>query len=389
MALEPEELKQRARRETGLDAFGDAPMDEGLAILCTALHDEARLTPEGNAAVEKSIVATLAQRLRVEDWLTRHPDLLERDIAPALLLIGMPRSGTTAFSQHLFEDPRARSILRWELDALVPAPGDPASDADPRIEAARQAFAARDAAMPWRRTILPVAFDDPSEHGVLLGLTFLNLQLPTLYRVPSYEAWLLAADMTPAYAYLARILRLLQAQRPAEYWNLKNPPDLFALEAIEAALPGTRYIWAHRDPLDSISSVCSLTATFREKQDKAFLVDKGEIGRSQLAFQALGADRAMVARDAIGEHRFIDVYQADLSRDMVSTLSALYARLDMPFTDTFRASLEERAAKKPKGRFGAHDHHLEDYGLTEDEVRARFAPYVARFNVPVAGHAEG
>ena len=381
MSLDPEELKRRAQDQTGLTEFGDAPM-EGLAVLCRSLAEEARLTLDGVALAEKLLLTSLTERLKVEDHLARHPEILEQDVAPILQMIGMPRSGNTALAQHLSEDPRARSILRWEVNDLIPPEDGARGGCDPRIAKSRAAFEAAFKAMPWRQAILPNNFDDPAEHGVLLGHTFLNLHVPTLYRVPSYEAWLLEQDLTPGYAYLAKVLKLLQAQKPATFWNLKLPPDLFGIDAIEAVFPGTRFIWSHRNPVESISSVCSLCAALREKQGRA-AIDKSEIGPEQLHFQAEGAFRAMAARDRIGEDRFFDVYQADLARDLVDTVQTLYARLGMDFTDAYRAQLASRMAEKPRGRFGRHEHHLGDYRLTEAQVIERFQPYIDRFRVPM------
>jgi hypothetical protein len=381
MPLDPEDLKARARAQTGLDEFGDAPM-EGLSILCHSLAEEARLAPEGVAFAEKLILSSLTERLKVEDHLTRHPEILDQQVAPILQMIGMPRSGNTALAQHLSEDPRARSILRWEVNDLIPSEEGPRTDSDPRIAKSRAAFEAAFKAMPWRQAILPNNFDDPAEHGVLLGHTFLNLHYPTLYRVPTYEAWLLKQDLTPAYAYLAKILKLLQAQRSAAFWNLKLPPDLFGLDAIEAVFPGTKYIWSHRNPVQSMSSVCSLCAALREKQGEAE-IDKTEIGPEQLRFESEGVLRAMASRDRIGEERFFDVYQGDLASDLVGTIAQLYDGLGMEFTEAYRAQLTSRIEHKPRGRFGKHEHHLEDYNLTEAQVLERFQPYVDRFHVPM------
>lgn len=91
----------------------------------------------------------------------------------------------------------------------------------------------RDRELPWLQSMLPVSYDDTAEHGPLLGLTFLNLQLPVRHRVPAYSAWMLEQDMTPAYVYLGKVLRLLQWSNPRQLWSLKNPPDLFALDAID------------------------------------------------------------------------------------------------------------------------------------------------------------
>lgn len=379
MALNPDDLKARARAETGLREFGDAPMDESLTRFCAALLEEARLSPEGVGKAEALILSRLTERLKIENFIARHPEVLEQEVAPVLLLAGMPRSGTTAFAQHLSEDPSLRSIPRWECASLTPPERGAHTEADPRLARSRAAFEASFKEMPWRQAILPNNYDDPAEHGIIMGLTFLNLQLPTLFRVPSWEAWVTEQDLTPGYVYLARVLKVLQWGKPASYWSLKLPPDLFGLDAIDRVFPGTRFVWSHRQPLESISSVCSLSAKLREKQAGAE-IDLLEIGPSQLAFQAKACDRAMAARATIGEEKFIDAYQSDLSRDIPGTMEKLYGDLGIAFSDAYRANLERRLAEKPRGRFGRHEHHLEQYGISEREVEERFAGYISRFH---------
>ncbi|MDB5447031.1 MAG: sulfotransferase, partial [Phenylobacterium sp.] len=234
--FDPIALKARAQAETALSDFGAAPLDDGLAALCASLRAEAGLNASGAAAAERAIVATLSERLRLERWLAAHAEILDETLAPQVFVIGLPRTGTTALSQFMSEDPRARSIRRWEINSLTPPP-DASVAVDPRLIATREAFAARDLAMPTLKTMLPIEAEDPSEHGPLLGLTARNLQLPTLYNTPSYARWLFAADLEPAYAYLAKALKLLQWKTPGAYWNLKNPPDIFAIEAIASAFP--------------------------------------------------------------------------------------------------------------------------------------------------------
>ena len=37
----------------------------------------------------------------------------------------------------------------------------------------------------------------------------------------------------------------------------------------------------------------------------------------------------------------------------------------------------------PKGKHGRHTYSLEDYGLTTEQVRERYANYCERFSIPV------
>jgi hypothetical protein len=247
------------------------------------------------------------------------------------------------------------------------------------LVATREAFAARDKAMPELRTMLPVEAEDPSEHGPLLGLTFRNLQLPTLYDVPSYIDWLLHADLGVAYAYLTKTLKLLQWKTPGQHWNLKNPPDIFALEAIAAAFPRALFVWTHRDPAQSIPSVCSLAALLRrpnvERQDPRALM------QYVLRFQAEGVRRALAARAALSEDRFIDVFQADLGRDPIGVIGDLYARAGLPFGADYEAHLRERLRNRPRGRHGEHVYDRDDYGVSAGQIRGAFSEYLQRFDV--------
>jgi Sulfotransferase family len=380
MALHPRQLKEAAVVRTGLSRFGTAPFDEGLESYCWSLSNEAALDERGLAAAGGSIVNTLAERLKVEDCLARNPQILDQSLAPILMIVGLPRTGTTALSQYLSEDSRARSIWRWEAAELVPPPHENHANEDPRIERTRQAFAARDRELPWLQSILPVAYDDTAEHGPLLGMTFLNLQMPVRYNMPSYAAWMLDQDLTPAYAYLEKVMKLLQWTTRGHFWNLKNPPDLFALNVINNVFPDVRYIWTHRDPVESIGSVCSLAAAFRGSAGAQ--VSKTEIGQSIPTFWAEAVHRAMAVRKRLGEARFVDVNQSDLSRDVVGTIRTLYNHLGIPFSDEYRAKLDRRVAEKPAGRHGKHSYSLEDFGLEATALRAMFAAYVNRFDVP-------
>lgn len=299
-----------------------------------------------------------------------------------VFVVGLPRSGATALSQFLAEDPAARSLLRWETLDAIPPP-DPAAGEDPRLAATRKAFEARDLAMPMYRAMLPVNADDPAEHSPILGLTFLNIGASLVHHAPAYQAWLLGQDLRPGYAYLKKVLQILQSNTGARRWNLKAPLDIFGLDALVEVFPDARIVWRHRDPAASIPSNCSLLAMIREASGEQ--VDRVELGRMKLAVFALGMARALAARDRLGEARFTDVIQRHLVGDTVGTVEALYAGAGLPFTDAYRLRLTERVASRNAVMAGkSHRYTLADYGLSLVEIRTAFAAYLARFKPPPA-----
>src|SRR5579862_9827045 len=96
-------LLERARRKTGLENFGDASFREGLERLIHSTETEARLTPMGVASLEASVLDLLRQRLEIEDCFIRHPEIEQQEIIAPLIGLGLPRTGSTAFSCLLAE----------------------------------------------------------------------------------------------------------------------------------------------------------------------------------------------------------------------------------------------------------------------------------------------
>ena len=64
-ALSEDELLETARRQTGLDDFGDVRFREGLEVLLRAYAEEARLTPFGRTLVRQQLLGILRARLSV------------------------------------------------------------------------------------------------------------------------------------------------------------------------------------------------------------------------------------------------------------------------------------------------------------------------------------
>lgn len=69
------ELMDEACAQTGLTDFGQDSFREGLEILLSSLASEARPHEGGTRFLRARIVGYLSQRLQVEDWYRRHPEI--------------------------------------------------------------------------------------------------------------------------------------------------------------------------------------------------------------------------------------------------------------------------------------------------------------------------
>src|SRR5262249_50464553 len=94
-AIASEEVIARATAMTGLSYFGPAAFREGLEHALAGFA-EAPLTPAGHEAAIARVVGHLANRLRIEEWYRAHPETAAHAVDGPLLVLGLPRSGTSA-----------------------------------------------------------------------------------------------------------------------------------------------------------------------------------------------------------------------------------------------------------------------------------------------------
>jgi sulfotransferase family protein len=212
----PADLMASAQAQTGLDDFGDDSFRAGLEVLTRSLRDAARLNAVGELALPALIVKHLAQRLQVEDWYRRRPEIADEPIQRPLIGLGLPRTGSTALSHLLAADPCARSLRRWEAGEPCPPPSTVVGP-DPRIARADEEGALQQQLAPRLSALVPSTPTGPEECQDLLALDFKSHYFQAFAYVPSYSAWLLDADLASTYAYERRTLQLLQwgsARRP-------------------------------------------------------------------------------------------------------------------------------------------------------------------------------
>ena len=312
-------LTAAAMEETGLKDFGSSPFREGLGRLTDALDEEADLTAAGTEILGLRLTMLLANRLRVEKVYAAHPEIGDQEVGGPVVIIGLPRTGTTALSQLVAADPQFRSLRLWESIDPVPPPTTETEHDDPRIGEAQRGLDAMYTVFPRMRSLYYQTATGATECQDLLGMAFRTEHFDGMAHVPSYRQWVLDCDMTPAYEYHRRVLRLLQWHCPPRLWHLKTPVHMLALDELCAVYPDAKFLWTHRDPAAVLGSVCSLIAYTRSwVSDRD---DAAALGEEQSAVWAEALRRAMEFRDRTGEERFADVAWDELQTDPVGAVS--------------------------------------------------------------------
>jgi hypothetical protein len=373
-------LMRAAQAQTGLDDFGEGSFTDGLERLVAALDTEARLTEAGVAAQEGQIVHFLAQRLQVEDWYRRHPEIDDQEIVAPLIGLGLPRTGSTAMGFLLGQDPAARSLRNWEASSPCPPPELATSDTDPRIEIARQSLARRGELFPRMRTMFPSDPSGPTECQAFQAMDFKSQLFQAQTQIPSYADWLnTQADLVPTYRYLKRILKLLQWRCPPNRWRLKNPSHIVFIEDLNTVFPDARFWMTHRDVAKVIPSAADLYSELASAYSDD--IDKPYLGALNADVWELGMRRLIAFRDAGNDHRFFDVHFAPFQKDPFPWLERLYAFIGEEFTPEARERMTRWRADTPREKHGSHSYDPADFGLSEAGLHERFRFYTDRFGV--------
>ncbi|MFQ5515134.1 MAG: sulfotransferase [Myxococcota bacterium] len=370
-------LVERAHGQTGLELPPDPAWLEALDVLVRAIEEEATLHTLGERIVYGRIERLLVSRLRVEDWYRRHPELGDETVRAPIFVIGLPRTGTTALSQILAQDPRIRSLRVWESGAPVPPPDSATELEDPRIAACQKELDALYAAFPDFRAMHYEEATGATECQDLLGMAFRTAHFDGMAHIPSYTDWVLGCDMVPAYRMHHRVLGLLQSHCPPRLWQLKTPLHLLFLDVLNTVYPDARFVVTHRDPALVIPSVCSLVATLWGMVSES--VPRRELGRRQVALWSEALRRGLAFRGRAEASRFVDVQLTDLLREPLRTLERVYAILGLELDAPVRDRLLAWIRAHPRGEHGEHRYDPEDFALDRDEIRERFSFYSERF----------
>jgi hypothetical protein len=361
------EVMDESSAQTGLADFGAGSFAEGLDILLCALRNEARLNDRGQTFLHQRIVGYLSQRLQVEDWYRRHPEIDDVPVAAPLIGLGLPRTGSTALSMLLAQDPDVRYLRRWESSQPCPPPST-VRGVDPRIPPDK-------GEMIGTRHHVPGDTHGPMECHELMALDFKSHIFQSFAEIPSYSTWLVQqADLTSTLRYQRRVMKLLAWGEPSRPWRLKCPSHVLWLDALNTVFPDARFVMTHRDPTDVILSVADLYADIIGSFSST--IDRPYIGRLNVEHWSLGMQRALQFRTDGAEDRFYDIDFRAMQDDPIAEVTGLYAWLGIPVSAQFAARMQSWWTHAAAEREPSSHADPVEFGIDLDEVRPRFTHYV-------------
>ncbi len=365
-----------AAEARGLHDFGKDDYREALSVLCQSLDEDAHLNPVGEFAFEAMITDALKARLLCEAGWRAAPEASELEIERPIVIIGLPRTGTTALHHLMAQDPGIQALEHWLQRTPKPRPPRTAWQDDPDFLTSVARVDLMFARSPEMRAIHEIEADLPDECWNTFSQNFVHSSYEANADVTQYAAWWATCDMVPVYERHKRNVQLIGHREPKKRWLFKDATHLFGPEALLEVYPDALIVQTHRDPVPMIGSVCSLCWSARDALNEG--TDAQEFGRSTLALWERSINTMMKAREGRDPKQFYDLPFGQFVQDPVAAIRDIHRYFDLEFTAEAESATQEFRAAHPKGKHGAHEYTLEEWGLDEDEVRERFRRYTER-----------
>ncbi len=391
--FDPAAVLADAQRKEELTEWGPGEFEGALRALL-ADYARADLNAIGVHILRSGIVHSLRMRLRAQEWIRLHPEILDERVAAPIVVVGMMRSGTTLLQRLLAADPRFVCAYGWEVVEVAPRLNHRFTDAaDPRIAISEAREAKSRELAPELFSIHPMYAREAEEEIVFLADAFLSHVPESGADLPRYRAWLDDQDFCPAYGYLHRMLQFLQWQKRqrgahGRRWVLKSPAHLGYLDLLRAQFPDLHLVHMHRDPRTTIASGASLNATLHAMH--ADTVDAHRIGVQWLERMGWTNDRAMAIRDGWDDEaaRVTDIGFDEAVADPIGQVARVYDAIGLPLTAEAEEAMRRWLAHRPR-ELPRPPYRLESYGLPPEQVDERFTLYNKRFEQYIGGTTHG
>ena len=378
MKINANEILDQAKSETGLSDLGEPLFFEGLNKLIDSINNEASLNEIGIQAQPIRIQGLLSNRLRFEEDLKKFPEILDQEIIAPIVIVGLPRTGSTMTHRLLASDPNHTAMLWWEGRYPALLPGEKRGDIEARMELGKAEVDAVVAASPEALDIHPWDYKGADEEILLLEHNFLSTVPESFMALPSYSEWIEEQDHTLAYEDLKKFIQYLQWQNPGrekKRWVLKSPHHLGFIDKMISVFPDAKIIQTHRDPIKTVPSFCSMCANLFEPLTTNF--DKVFIGKHWSNKLTRALNHCMNISEQHPDN-FLDLEFLNMIKDPIDEMKKIYKFIGEPFGEKTEVAMEAWREEN-KHEMGAHKYSLEEYDLTESQINNNFAKYQQKY----------
>ncbi len=365
---------EKASLVAGGRQWADPGFRPALELLFQSSIATGILNEGGRRVLDSIVVRHLANRLLVEAEVAARPEVADIGVGEAIVVTGLPRTGTTLLHNLLALDPALRPLRMWEALRPVPPAGVGGMSRAELVGQAGRWLERLYELVPGFRAIHAATPEGPEECDALLQNDFASQHFDDMFNAEAYSAWLATAPLRREYRSYARQLGVLRrpedGSRP---WVLKSPSHLGHLDALLEACPEATVVHCHRRPAEAVPSYASLMLCLRRAYSDE--VSQLAVGQQALRRCEVAMARALAVRAARPD-RFVDVAYTDLVRRPLATVAGLYEQLGRSLPAQVATALEAWVARHPQHKHGVHRYDSESFGLHDSAFAAAFGDYL-------------
>jgi hypothetical protein len=217
---------------------------------------------------------------------------------------------------------------------------------------------------------------------MLMEQSFVTVMAESYGNIPEFGAWRKNQSQKPSYQALQRMLQLLQWQhrrlgRAKDRWVLKAPVHMKDMDLLFETFPDVTVVQTHRDPVQSIPSICSMTHYVW--QLGADSPDAVEAGSQWSRIFSDGIHACMAFRERGHDERFLDIQFLDTVKDSIGVVNRIYDFVGKSLTPFAEDQMRQWKEDNSREKRPPHAYTLEKFGLSEAGIERDFGDYRERY----------
>ncbi|MBU6269187.1 MAG: sulfotransferase [Sphingomonadales bacterium] len=363
-----------AEAGTGATSFADESFLPNLAKVLE-IPTRLDLSVRGLQGMHANSLRWLVNRLRYEADVARHPEILDEVVDDPIVVLGLPRSGTTKLQRFLSADPALQATPAWMMWNPAPFPGEERGQSHKRIEwAAAMMGAVTNTGESYQKMHEFAAKEADESSFVPLANFDYVMQYITAPDAQFLE-WARGVDRSKPLGFLKKMLQYLQWQQGGRKgpWLLKNPGHTGEVADMLRVFPQATFVISQRDLATTMgSSMRMMGEIMVNSLDDP---DPKRYADETVEYWAYELNRYQRQRAELGDAcRIVEASYSTCVNDGLSVAREVYALAGLPWTEQGEAAMRQWDIDNPRHKLGSYGYSLEDYGWSKGKVEAAFGP---------------
>jgi len=331
--IDPAKLIALVKKEYDVSDEYNTDYEIALSKLVEEATANPKLTTFGRYALRNDIINLLHGRFALQKHQNTHPNNYTNNITDPLVIIGLPRTGTTILHSLLALDSEFRAPLVWEFNLAPEPPKANHVDNATRIARTQNEIESFKNMVPEMEQIHLYDATLPQECIMATAMDFNSMYFEVKYQIPNFQEWYKSSDKKETYLFHKRVLQYLQANVPTEKWLLKTPAFIGELPELLSTYPNAKIIHTHRDVKHVLQSVASLYYTLRGAFHRD--IDVEELGEEMIHVWHERLEKCLTFREENSQYsnQFFDLDFSNFMNDTIGSIKLIYEHFGLNLSE--------------------------------------------------------